>query len=193
MQPVWLCILSGCRPAIWRYIWKLTLEKSKMNAARVTLPVLIKAGSVNIWDAQWRKVKQMQAMWLCIISSWRFEETFVNTRWRKDRQTMQLCMLHICVTENKHYISFSFSCFSCFSCCIAAIYISHAVISHSDEKLPHQQHKQSRYKKPYKRRIFCKTYFVVAEWTTSNPKPHNSRRWTSDLKRAAENIANIFP
>ena len=52
----------------------------------------------------------------------------------------------------------------------------HAVISHSDEKLPHQQHKQSRYKKPYKRRIFCKTYFVVAEWTTSNPKPHNSRR-----------------
>ena len=79
MQPVWLCIPSGCRPAIWRHIWKLTLEKSQMNAARVTLPVLIKARSVNIWDAQWRKVKQMQSMWLCIISSWRFEETFVNT------------------------------------------------------------------------------------------------------------------
>ena len=36
-------------------------------------------------NAQWRKVKQMQPMWLCILSGRRFVEAFENTQWRKDK------------------------------------------------------------------------------------------------------------
>ena len=40
-----------------------------------------------IWStAQWRKVKQMQPMWLCFVLCKRFEETFENTQWGKVKQ-----------------------------------------------------------------------------------------------------------
>ena len=45
-------------------------------------------------NTQWGKVKQMQPMWLCILSSKRFEDTFENTQWRKVKhmQPMWLCL-----------------------------------------------------------------------------------------------------
>ena len=45
-------------------------------------------------NAQRRKGKQMQPVWLCLFSCRRFEETFENTHWRKVKQMkpMQLCI-----------------------------------------------------------------------------------------------------
>ena len=45
-------------------------------------------------NAQWRKVKQLQPMWLCIFSCRPFEETFKNAQWRKVKQmqSMWLCI-----------------------------------------------------------------------------------------------------
>ena len=40
-------------------------------------------------NAQWRKIKQMQPMWLCIPSGRRFEDTFEKTQWRKVKQCNQ--------------------------------------------------------------------------------------------------------
>ena len=42
----------------------------------------------------WRKIKQMQPMWLCIFSCRPFEETFKNAQWRKVKQmqSMWLCI-----------------------------------------------------------------------------------------------------
>ena len=37
-------------------------------------------------NAHWRKVEQMQPMWLCIFPCRWFEETFENTKWRKVKQ-----------------------------------------------------------------------------------------------------------
>ena len=37
-------------------------------------------------NAQWRKVKQMQPMWLCLFWGRRFEETFKNAQWGKVKQ-----------------------------------------------------------------------------------------------------------
>ena len=43
--------------------------------------------------AQWRKVQQMQPMWLCLFSEKQFEYTFENAQWRKAKQMqpMWLC------------------------------------------------------------------------------------------------------
>ena len=45
-------------------------------------------------NAQWRKIKQMQPMWLCLFSCKPFEETFHNAQWRKAKQMqpMRLCL-----------------------------------------------------------------------------------------------------
>ena len=37
-------------------------------------------------NTQWRKVQQMQPVWLCILLSKRFEDTFENAQRRKDKQ-----------------------------------------------------------------------------------------------------------
>ena len=37
-------------------------------------------------NAQWRKLKQVQPMWLCICSCQLFENTFENAQWRKVKQ-----------------------------------------------------------------------------------------------------------
>ena len=41
-------------------------------------------------NAQWRKVKQIQPIFLCILSGTQFEDTFENAQWRKVKQ-MQQC------------------------------------------------------------------------------------------------------
>ena len=44
--------------------------------------------------AQWRKVKQMQPMWLCLFLCSQFEDTFENAQWRKIKQmqSMRVCL-----------------------------------------------------------------------------------------------------
>ena len=41
---------------------------------------------------QWRKVKQMQPIWLCILWSRPFEDSFDNAQWRKTKQMQSLCI-----------------------------------------------------------------------------------------------------
>ena len=49
---------------------------------------------VTFENAQWRKIKQMQPMWLCLFSYRPFEATFENAQWRKVKQMqpMWLCL-----------------------------------------------------------------------------------------------------
>ena len=63
-------------------------------------------------NPQWRKVKQMQPMWLCFFSGRRFEDTFENPHWRKviKMQPMWLCLFS-CIQfeetyENAHWRKF---------------------------------------------------------------------------------------
>ena len=46
-------------------------------------------------NATWRKVKQLQSMWICILLGRQFEETFENAQWRKvqQMQPMWFCIL----------------------------------------------------------------------------------------------------
>ena len=46
-------------------------------------------------DAQWRKVKQMQPMRLCLLSRKRFEETFKDAQWRKVKHTQLMRLCHV--------------------------------------------------------------------------------------------------
>ena len=73
---MWLCILCN-------------LEENR-TAVKYHLEMLL---CVHFWkhsktfeNTQWRKVKQMQPVWLCIHSGRRFEEAFENTQWRKVKQ-----------------------------------------------------------------------------------------------------------
>ena len=43
-------------------------------------------------NAQWRKVKQMQPMWLRVFSCKQFEEAFENAQWKKVKEIMKLCL-----------------------------------------------------------------------------------------------------
>ena len=76
--------------AIWGYIWKYTAEKSQTNVTSVNMPA-----KDTLETTQWRKVKQMQPVWICLFSSRQFEETFENTKWGqgKQMQPMWLCVL----------------------------------------------------------------------------------------------------
>ena len=40
-------------------------------------------------NAQWRKVKQIQPIFLCILSGTQFEDTFENAQWIKIKQKKQ--------------------------------------------------------------------------------------------------------
>ena len=46
-------------------------------------------------NTQWRKVRKMQPMWLCILPGRRFEDTFENAHWGKVKQMqpMWLCLI----------------------------------------------------------------------------------------------------
>ena len=75
------------KQSIWRNIWK---KSNKCN--QWFLPGKRFEETFN--DAQWRKVKQMQPMRLCIFSGKLFEETFENAQCRKVKriQPMWLCI-----------------------------------------------------------------------------------------------------
>ena len=76
-------IMQPLGQAIWGYIWKCTVEKRQTNATNVIMHLIKQAIWGHIWKSQWRKVEQMQPVWLCIRSGRHFEETFENARGRK--------------------------------------------------------------------------------------------------------------
>ena len=45
-------------------------------------------------NTQWREVKQMHTMWLCIFSTIQFKGTFENTHWRKKRTSAANATMH---------------------------------------------------------------------------------------------------
>ena len=51
-----------------------------------TVLFLFKPSRKTFENTQWRKDKQMQPVWFCILSGRRFEETFENTQWRQIKQ-----------------------------------------------------------------------------------------------------------
>ena len=86
------------RRVIWEDIWKHTAEKRQTSAVSVTLYLLRQATWGDIWNhyassntghlrrhmkTQWRKIKQMQSVSLCILWSKWLEETFQNAERRK--------------------------------------------------------------------------------------------------------------
>ena len=111
------------RQAIWGHIWKHTVEKSHTNAINVPMHAQMLEILSHIWkkhsgerlnkckqcncilsgrqsedtfeNTRWRKDKQMQSVWLCILSVRQFKTTFQNTHWRKVKQMqpMWFCML----------------------------------------------------------------------------------------------------
>ncbi len=44
-----------------------------------------KVEDLYVYVAQWRKAKQMQPMWLCILLCKQFGETFDHTQWKKSQ------------------------------------------------------------------------------------------------------------
>ena len=75
--------------AIWGHIWKRTVGRSQIIAINATLHPCM----------QWRKVKQMQPVWICLWSLSQhlkmhlgksqidaIDVTFENTQWRKTKQ-----------------------------------------------------------------------------------------------------------
>ena len=51
-------------------------------------------------NAQWGKVKQMQAMWLSILSGRPFEEPHENAQWRKVKQMQPMCL---CIFSGRQF------------------------------------------------------------------------------------------
>ena len=66
-----------------------TVEKNQTNL------LLGKQFKETFKDPQWRKVKQMQPMRLCLLSGKWFEETFKDAQWWKVKQMqpLRLCLL----------------------------------------------------------------------------------------------------
>ena len=72
-------IMPLSTPAIWRYIWKLSLENKRKNESNLTL----RLSSQAIWFEKRysfrKKIIQMQPICLCICSPRQFEWTFENS------------------------------------------------------------------------------------------------------------------
>ena len=51
-----------------------------------SLPLQVESNGSKFENTECRKVKQMQAMQLCILKSRQFEEAFENTQWREVKQ-----------------------------------------------------------------------------------------------------------
>ena len=81
------------RKAIWGLIWKLWRKTKQMQPMWLCI-LLFKRFKDTLKNAQWRKVKEMQPMRLCIFSGKSLEDTFVNAQWRKVKQMqpMWLCL-----------------------------------------------------------------------------------------------------
>ena len=69
------------RQAIWGDIWNIWTNATNVNE--------------SYKNTQWRKVKQMLPMWLCILTGKRFEDTFENTQWRKVEHMHPMWHLHL--------------------------------------------------------------------------------------------------
>ena len=72
-------ILHPLVQAVWGHIWKYTAEKSQTSATSVTLHPLTQAICGDIWKTQWRKIKQMQPMRLCIVGGKQFISSWEPT------------------------------------------------------------------------------------------------------------------
>ena len=61
-------------------------------------------------NPQWRKVKQMQPMWLCLYSGRQFEDTFKNTQWRKVIQMKERSRSSSWIFSTAFFREFSWLC-----------------------------------------------------------------------------------
>ena len=92
MQQMWFCICSGSwfEETFENTQWRKNKQCNQCDYATS------RAGDLRTYlKIQWGKVKQMQSMWLCILSGRQFGDTFDNTQWRKAKQmqSVWLCML----------------------------------------------------------------------------------------------------
>ena len=65
-----------------------TFDKTQWRKVKQVQPVWLcilscKQFEGTFENAQWRKAKQMQQVWLCLSSYWQFEDSFENAQWRK--------------------------------------------------------------------------------------------------------------
>ena len=82
--------LRGCIITLVAFVWLFStvwliyslpfLILVQTNAINVNIPLIIKEIYEN---AEWRNVKQMQPVWLCILWREQFEDTFEKTQGRK--------------------------------------------------------------------------------------------------------------
>ena len=72
------------------------MEKSQTNATNAPMPLLGQKFWDNIWKHTVEKSLTKQPMRLCILTGRRFEDTFKNAQWRKVKQmqSMWLCNMH---------------------------------------------------------------------------------------------------
>ena len=80
----------SCFLQSWLFIFQLFLVvcifRSKLGVDDTALFQRHRQFEETFENAQWRKVNQMQPMWLCFVLCKRFEETFENTQWGKVKQ-----------------------------------------------------------------------------------------------------------
>ena len=77
MQLMWLCV---CTWKEFEETSEHTLQKRRTNATSAgTLLLMLKFWRIIYEGAQWRKVIQMQSMWVCICLDWQSAETFENS------------------------------------------------------------------------------------------------------------------
>ena len=81
--------------AIWGHIWKRTVGKSHTNATNVTLHPVMQVLWGHTLKCTVEKVKQMQAVWLCISSCRPYEDTFDKAHWRKVGQMQPMWLCHL--------------------------------------------------------------------------------------------------
>ena len=79
---------------LWGLIWKTHWTKVKQMQPMWLRILSGRQFEETFENAQWRKAKQMQSMWLCLFSGRRFEDTSENAQWRKVKQMqpMWLCL-----------------------------------------------------------------------------------------------------
>ena len=80
--------------ALTHTIWGDIL-KHTVEMQSVWICILASRPFEDTFDTQWRIVNQMQPMWLYIILGRQLEDTFENTRWRKVKQMqpVQFCII----------------------------------------------------------------------------------------------------
>ena len=80
------CKFASADPSSLSQHLKIHLGKSETNAIDVTMHPLSRRCEETFKNTQWRKAKQMQPVWLCLLSGRQIEETFENAQQRKVTQ-----------------------------------------------------------------------------------------------------------